>query len=687
MTPLAILLAVLGAVCFAFAARLQHTAVRSVEGTLQVTALLRRPRWLAGLALLVIGAGVHAVALGMAPLSVVQPVGVLAIGITAVLDGRREALRAVALTTVGVGAFVLLAAGSATATEVAPQAELQAGLLVLGLVALPGLFGVLTQSPHRRALAFGVAGGVAYGYVSVLMRAVSQDVQQGGFGWTSGLSVLGIVLALLVGGWFIQHAYASGPPHLAVACLTVVDPLVAVCIGAGLLGEAARMGGWIAVTQLGCAAIAISGVWALARRETSTTATTRSEKLVNNGHALRVVIAAETFPPDVNGAARFAQRLAVGLAGRDHDVHVICPSPEGPASTQVFEGVTVHRLRSQRTPFYGGFRSCLPWHAKGDVARLLADLKPDLVHVQAHFVIGRHVLRQATALGIPTVATNHFMPENLFGHAHVPQWFQKTASRLAWRDLAKVYGVADAVTAPTPRAVQLLHDSGFPERAVPISCGIDIDRYRLRKSTRITAGGASSRTAVEPTVLFVGRLDEEKRVDELLRALAMVPRLRADIVGDGTCRAEWELLAADLGITDRVQFHGCVDEEALLDAYANADVFCMPGIAELQSLATMEAMAAGKPVVAADAMALPHLVRPGRNGWLFQPGDVQGLADRLHGVLADPAMTARMGAASSELIAGHAIGSTLDKFEELYFGVLGRPVLVPVPVPVPELAA
>jgi glycosyltransferase involved in cell wall biosynthesis len=110
----------------------------------------------------------------------------------------------------------------------------------------------------------------------------------------------------------------------------------------------------------------------------------------------------------------------------------------------------------------------------------------------------------------------------------------------------------------------------------------------------------------------------------------------------------------------------------------------MPGVAELQSLATMEAMAAGKPVVAADAMALPHLVRPGRNGWLFQPGDVRGLADRLHGVLADPSVTARMGAASGELIANHAIGDTLDRFEAIYAGLLGLPALAP---PVAELAA
>ncbi|MEU4741403.1 glycosyltransferase [Actinosynnema sp. NPDC023658] len=268
------------------------------------------------------------------------------------------------------------------------------------------------------------------------------------------------------------------------------------------------------------------------------------------------------------------------------------------------------------------------------------------------------------------MATNHFMPENLFGHARVPQWLQGVASRWAWRDLGRVFGQADVVTAPTPRAVRLLHDNGFPPRAVPVSCGIDIDRYRLRAPVRRTDA---------PTVLFVGRLDEEKRVDELLRALALVPRLHAEIVGDGSCRGEWELLARDLGLTDRVKFRGFVGEEELLDAYASADVFCMPGIAELQSLATMEAMAAGKPVVVADAMALPHLCKQGRNGWLFTPGDIRGLADRLHAVTADPTVTARMGAASSELIAAHAIDSTLETFEALYAQAAGLPATPRIP--------
>lgn len=204
-----------------------------------------------------------------------------------------------------------------------------------------------------------------------------------------------------------------------------------------------------------------------------------------------------------------------------------------------------------------------------------------------------------------------------------------------------------------------------------MSCGIDIARYRGRRPAK---------NPDAPTVLFVGRLDEEKRVDVLLRAVGLVPRLHAEIVGDGSRRAEWERLARDLGIADRVRFRGFVSEEDLLDAYAAADVFCMPGIAELQSLATMEAMAAGKAVVAADAMALPHLCRPGRNGWLFPPGDVAALAHRLHAVIADPAAAARMGAASGDLIATHAIAATLDRFESLYAMAAGIPTVAMVRV-------
>jgi len=383
---------------------------------------------------------------------------------------------------------------------------------------------------------------------------------------------------------------------------------------------------------------------------------------------LRILIGADTFPPDVNGAARFAERLAGGLAGRGHDVHVVAPSPDASSHrTQPRpgpDGVRVHRVRSHRYPLHDNFRICLPWQASPATAALVEDLQPDVVHVQAHFVVGRGTAVAASKAGVPLVATNHFMPENLFGHAKVPHALQQAAARWAWRDLAGVYGRAGVVTAPTERAAGLLADAAGIVGVLPVSCGIDSARY---------AGGVE---AAEPTVLFVGRLDEEKRVDELLRAFAALPAglgaARLEIVGDGSRREAWTALADRLGVAGRTTFHGFVDEETLVAAYRRCAVFAMPGIAELQSLVTLEAMSAGKPVVAADAMALPHLVRPGRNGWLYTPGDVDGLSAALGALLADPVTRARMGAASREIVAGHALDATLDRFENVYTEVTGR---------------
>ena len=207
------------------------------------------------------------------------------------------------------------------------------------------------------------------------------------------------------------------------------------------------------------------------------------------------------------------------------------------------------------------------------------------------------------------------------------------------------------------RAVQLLTANGLPGHARAISCGIDLDHYAAHQPT-----AAPERASV----LFVGRLDQEKNVDQLIRAVATVPGVQAEIIGDGSCRERLTALAENLGIRERVRFRGFVTDQELVTAYQRATMFCMPGTAELQSLATMEAMAAGLPVIAADAMALPHLVKPGINGFLYQPGDIEQLAAGITQLTGDTTDRAAMGHASQTMIAAHTIENTLDAFEDTY---------------------
>jgi len=384
---------------------------------------------------------------------------------------------------------------------------------------------------------------------------------------------------------------------------------------------------------------------------------------------MKILLGSDTYPPDVNGAARFAERLATGLAGRGHEIHVVAPSPTGPASREVRDGVTVHGVRSHRYYQHEGFQVCMPWEAFPAAAALMNEIDPDVVHTNAHMVVGRGVVRAAHRTGRPLVATNHLMPENLVGYSPIPRPLQRLYIGLAWRDLGRVFGKAQVVTAPTPRAVELLVRRAGLVDAVPVSNGIDADRYRAVPHT----------PGPVPTALFVGRLDPEKRVDELIRAFAALPTGlpgRLEIVGDGGRREDWTALAAELGLGERVCFRGFVSDQELLEAYARADMFCMPGVAELQSLVTLEAMAAGLPVVAANAMALPHLVHDGENGYLFAPSDPEDLAAKLRRVLeATPDEYRTMKEASIRLIAAHDIQRTISTFESLY---RGKPVTDPV---------
>lgn len=381
---------------------------------------------------------------------------------------------------------------------------------------------------------------------------------------------------------------------------------------------------------------------------------------------LTVLIGADTFTPHVNGAARFAERLAAGLVARGHDVHVSAPSVghshHGTFVEQVEDQpVTVHRLPSWRWYPHDWLTFVLPWMSKHYARKVLDEVKPDVVHIQSHIVIGRGLAREARKRGIPVVATNHVMAENIIDFTTLPPLLDKVLLKLAWDDAERTLKMARAVTTPTQRAADFLESTIDVHDVIPISCGIDKANYTPDLGPR-----------PHRRVLFVGRLTTEKHVDVTLQAIAkLAPELDVtfDIVGGGDQRRHLEQLAASLGITDRVVFHGKVPEDELRAAYTRADVFVISSIAELQSIVTMEAMASGLPIIGADAVALPHLIHDGENGYLFPPGDVDALADRIRTVLtADPDEYLRMQRASLSGVEIHDIGKTLDTFEKLYRG-------------------
>ena len=170
-----------------------------------------------------------------------------------------------------------------------------------------------------------------------------------------------------------------------------------------------------------------------------------------------------------------------------------------------------------------------------------------------------------------------------------------------------------------------------------------------------------------PTIACVAALRPEKGHDVLLNALPLVrrdvPDARLVLIGEGDCRPALEAQAAALGLGDSVEFLGSVGE--IWSHLAEADVFALASRSEAFGIAIAEAMAAGLPVVASDAGAVPELVVPGVTGELFPPGDHEALARRLVRILTSPELRSEM--SSAALAAAEPL--RMENAVERYFGV------------------
>jgi glycosyltransferase involved in cell wall biosynthesis len=222
------------------------------------------------------------------------------------------------------------------------------------------------------------------------------------------------------------------------------------------------------------------------------------------------------------------------------------------------------------------------------------------------------------------------------------------------------------VTSPTSTALNLLYEHGLRAPARAISNGIDLSHFcpgprdeALRARLNLPAD--------RPLILSVNRLSPEKRIDVLIEAMSKM-RIPAHLAIASTGPAEEELRAKvdELHLHDRVSFLGFVSDIDLVPLYRLADIFGIASEADLQSLTTMNALACGLPVVAADAYALPELVHHGQNGFLFKPGNSDELAVYLDRLAADEQLRQDMSAQSLAIIAPHDRVRVLEEWEALY---------------------
>ncbi|CAM5306335.1 hypothetical protein GCM10023068_24910 [Leifsonia shinshuensis] len=278
---LGIPVALVGAVFLSIGAQLQHHGVAKVEAQTQDASsglsvrqlglLLARPSWVIGTLLLGLAIVFQLVSLKLSPIILVQPLGVVGLVITSVLNARvsgvklnRQSIIAITLCVGGVGAFVIIAAIFARDQPVTTQA-LVIILIILAVVLI--VFALLFWFLRHRfkAIIYIVGAGVLYGFVATLAKVVIDRISNQEWDWLLVLCIVALLAAAGLGAYFVQNAYSSGPPDLVIAGLTVIDPLVAVTIGIVVLNEAAGAPWWAMLGFAITGAVAIYGVFQLAK--------------------------------------------------------------------------------------------------------------------------------------------------------------------------------------------------------------------------------------------------------------------------------------------------------------------------------------------------------------------------------------------------------------------------------------
>ncbi|MBO3751327.1 glycosyltransferase family 1 protein [Streptosporangiaceae bacterium NEAU-GS5] len=345
---------------------------------------------------------------------------------------------------------------------------------------------------------------------------------------------------------------------------------------------------------------------------------------------MRVAIVAESFLPRVNGVTNSVCRLLEHLAAAGHQAVVVAPGP-GPDS---YAGFPIHLTRAFTLPFYRSFRVGLP---SKRIAEVIADFKPDVVHLASPTLLGSAGAKAARRLGLPVVAV---FQTDVAGFAR--QYGVRGAGAILWPWLRAIHDRADLTLVPSTATMRELKGHGFTRMEL-WGRGVDLDRFNPRhRSDALRAGLAPHGEVI---VGYVGRLAAEKRV-ERLAVLKDLPGVRLVIVGDGPAEDRLRRLLPD------AVFCGLRTGADLSRILASFDVFVHAGSNETFCQAIQEALASGVPVVSAAAGGPLDLVRPGQTGALFPPDEPLRLRSEVAALVADHEGRARMAAEARRSVLG-----------------------------------
>lgn len=385
---------------------------------------------------------------------------------------------------------------------------------------------------------------------------------------------------------------------------------------------------------------------------------------------MRIGLFTDTYYPQINGLATSVLMLSHYLRARGHRVFVFTTTdPDAPGEEE-----DVYRLPSM--PFLAERRMGMFYHPR--LARLVRRLDLDLIHTHSEFALGFFGRYMARELHLPLIHTMHTVYED-YTHYLTKRlrMLNPLTKVIARRFTADFCNSADQVIVPTEKMLDILLSYGVNVAISPIPSGIELERFKPGYYSRGEVSNARRDLGIganEKVLLYLGRIAEEKNIQELLydlrEYLADAGDVKFLLVGDGKDRPRLENLAKDLGMADKTVFAGAKPWDEIGKYYQAGDVFVNTSRSEAQGLTYIEAMAAGLPVVARADRCLEGILQDGVNGYTFE--DKAGLVSALDKILPNDLERERlsrgaMGTAERFSAAGYA-----DRVADEYRRLLDR---------------
>ena len=362
------------------------------------------------------------------------------------------------------------------------------------------------------------------------------------------------------------------------------------------------------------------------------------------------------FPPLGGGAANASLATARELVALGHRVDFLTISTDGSCADDYIDGVRVRPVRGYRRGLHdASMAGALSFLAAA--ARRLPLLAREQNYDLYHYYFG---LPTGLLTFLPGPHRDRPYVISLRG-SDVPGYDPKLAiyhramlpmTRRIWRNAARVVANSDGL-----RRLAL---AALPQQTIDV----------IRNGVDVPASVTHPNRTQDPIrILVVSRLIERKGIDLLLQAFTRLSgtAVSLDIAGDGPARQRLEHMARTYGVADRIRFHGFTARPALDSLYRQSDMFVLTSRAESCSMALLEAMAAGLPVVATNVGGNPELIEHGANGLLVRPDDVDDLTSAIGALLSDPARRLRFGATGRErAIHRHSWRSVAERYENLF---------------------